>query len=312
MAIDFGAHLYPPGVMPDARGMGEMDEFLDGRLSDSQRVFDTYDGSGIDELVFSQPHYMGHGDTPTTARANDALLELIEPIDAHGLAAVPVAAGGEAAAAEFERCLDRGYGGGAVETLTDGIALTDSQLDPVFEVAASRDAPVFVHPKLDKSLGPDVLGEYRHNAVFGRETALAAAVSGVVHAGVFDRYPDLKLVFHHFGGNIASMMGRIDLQLQEGRWPGESQVTSFGEFKARLEDNVYVDTSGFFSHPAPLRTALEEFPAAQILLGTDFPFEARTTEELREFVETVRAVAPEDDAERILAGNARDILYGVD
>lgn len=309
MTIDFGAHLYPAGTLPEPLAEGPLGALLGPLLTDPERLLSAYEGTGIDRMVLSQPFYMGHGDVDTVAAANNALLAVIDEYPAfEGLAAIPVSAGGEPAAEEFERTLEAGFVGGALETRTDGIELTDEVLEPVFDVAERGGAPVLVHPTLDDSLHPAVLSdEWRLNAIFGREAALSESLSKVIHEGVLDRHPELTLVYHHLGGNIAAMLGRVNLQLAEGRWPGQERVKPWSAFVQQLRDRVYLDTSGFFGYESPLQAALAEVPAERILFGTDYPFEPRDGGELSRLVDTVDRVAGAD-APAIRSGNAERLL----
>lgn len=308
--VDFGAHLVTD--VPDS--MKALDEIIGPIHRDPEQTIQRYEEAGIDRLVLSQPPFMGHDDADETATANDDLLEIIERHDRlYGLAALPVGAGGDAAAEEFQRCLDAGYHGGALETTSHGIKLSDDEVRAVFEVAQREDAPLLVHPKIDDSLHPDVLDDkYRLNAIFGREAALSESIFEVVHMGILDDYPDLDLVFHHLGGNIASMLGRAHLHLDIGRWPGQEHVKPYEDFKRQLEERIYLDSSGFFGYHPPVRTALEELPSSQVLFGTDAPYEARSAEELNRFATVVTDVASEADASAVLGGNALDLLANVD
>jgi predicted TIM-barrel fold metal-dependent hydrolase len=314
--VDFGAHLYPEPVFPDeVYADNPLADLLGASMYDPDVLLDRYEAAGIDAAVLSQPFYMGHEDPERTARANDALLHVVTNHEAfYGLAAVPVAAGGDAAAAELERSLDAGYNGGALETKSGGVKLADDENEPVFEVAADRDAPLLVHPKLHDTVHPDALSDrYVLNATFGREVGLATSICEAIHTGLFDRYPDLTLVFHHYGGNIASMLGRVHLQLDEGRWPGRQEhVKPYTEFKAQLDEHVSIDTSGFFGYEAPLRASADALPTSQILFGTDYPFEGRTAEELTAYTETVTTTVDAETADRIHGENALDILTNVE
>lgn len=315
--IDFGAHL---DASEQFVRMGEERARLNDQLGekhhDPDRLLEWLEAGGIDGAALSQPYFIGHGDAEATADSNDDLLDVVDAYDTfYGLAALPVAAGGEAAAAELERCLEGGFHGGAVESMSGGIQLVDRAFEPVLEAADRTGAPLFVHPKLDDSLGTGAFDDsYRHNAIYGREFAQIDSISKVVHEGVLDRYPDLNLVYHHMGGNIASMLGRARLQLL-GRWPGrpdERELKRYPEFKYQLQDRIYVDTSGFFGAHAPLRATLEAFPTDKVLFGTDAPYEPRTPEELGELVGVVEQFTAESDAARILGGNALDVLVNVD
>lgn len=309
MRLDFAAHLHPPSVLPPPFRDGPMAAYVGDLLQDPKTLIETYRAAGLDGAVLSQPFYIGSGVPEAVATANDALLEWVEDHDTlFGLAALPTAAGGEAAAAELERCLEAGYHGGAVETKSDGVELTDDALEPVLELAEETGAPLFVHPKLDNSLHPDVLDDrYALNATFGREAALCESIAKVIHDGVLDRYPDLKLVYHHTGGNIASILGRLHLTLEPGFWPDWGRVKPFDEFTAQLEQ-LYLDTSGYDGHPGPLRAALEAFPTSQVLLGTDYPFETRTVDALKRFQTVTADMTSGRDARRILGENAFELL----
>lgn len=302
--VDFGAHFYPPEVDESETPLDQFseDEYAgEDRKSDVGTVIEEIGAGGYDAMVVSDTEFMGHDDPEEAAEANDALWEHVRAHDElYGLASVPIGAGGEAAAAEFERCLDAGFNGGGLHE-TD-VSLTDPEMAPVLEVADRTGAPLFVHiPHL-----PNV--EYRLNATYGRELAQQESITRAIHDGVFDRYDDLVIVWHHLGGNIAAMLGRTHLHTDLGRWPNQDTMKSFGEFKTQLEERVYVDTSGFFGYTAPIRLALEEFPASNVLFATDYPWEPRSAAELRRLAEAVVESTSREGAERVLGGNALDLL----
>ena len=312
--VDFGAHYHPEN--PESfRAYHDFIDEADGTpiCSDADAILERYRKAGIDRAVLSQPYYMGSDNADATSQGNDLLLDLVDDHEELlGLASIPTAAGGEAAAAEFERALDAGYNGGAVETNSHGVELLDDELEPVFEVADRTGAPILVHPKLHDSLGEDVLDDtWRLNAIFGREVALAESICKLIHEGVYDRYSNLKLVFHHTGGNLPSMLDRVHLQLDEGRWPGLDDLKSYEAFEAQFAERVNLDSSGYFGERAPARRTLETLPAEQFLFATDFPYETRTAETFRKFVDSYEDVCSPPDAAKILGGNALDILVNV-
>lgn len=184
----------------------------------------------------------------------------------------------------------------------------DDTVEPVLEICERYDAPQLVHPKPFESLVPGALDEtYQLNSIFGREIALAESMSKVVHDGILDCYPDLKLVHHHLGGNKASMLGRIHLRPDDGRWPRQEHVKPYSEFKRQLEQ-LYVDTSGFFGYRSLIRNTLEEFPSSQVVFGTDAPYEPRNADKLSAFAEAIRDVTSVHDSRRVLTTNASELL----
>lgn len=281
-----------------------------------------FNRGGVDRAVLSDPGYMGHHDTDETASVNDDLLDLLNTFDEfYGLAAVPVRAGGGEAAAEFERSLDNGFNGGAITTTAKGRDMTDPIYEPVFEVANRTGAPLLVHPSDHSYLDeyePDgyvLTGKYQTNHMFGREARMCGSIMKVINAGVLDKYENLNLVYHHHGGNIASMMGRIELRMQRrsGEYmKGRSKETKpFEEIKDQMEARLYIDTSGYFGYNAPTRTALEQLPASNIVFGTDAPAEQDTPGDLEDYVGTIADVAPRTETRQILGQNALDLMVNL-
>lgn len=311
--IDFGSHLHSERVTEAPAPSDQLDDVRD----DPDRLLEWFEKGGVDRVVLSQGRFVGETDVETAASVNDDLLDVVDAHEEYyGLASIPVGAGGEAAATEFERCLDAGYNGGYTWTSVAGQDLTDAVFEPILEVADRTGAPILVHPTPSTLLLQDYPGEhvlepvYQINHAIGREARMCGSILKVVNAGILDQYPNLNLVYHHHGGNIASMMGRIDLRLTRGQADGGGLKT-FEAFKEQLEERVYIDTSGYFAYSSPLRTALEQFPASNILLATDVPAEPKTPADLAEYVTTVTDVAPRSEARKILGQNALDIMVNV-
>jgi len=319
VTIDFGAHCHPDDPDENAFAHSFVQHDLDEPVfRDVDALVDQYERVGIDGAVLSQPYYLGHPDLDRTSAANDAMAAAIEGHpNFYGLASIPTAAGGEDAAGEFERCLETGFNGGALETKSAGIELHDPAVEPILEVADRTGAPILVHPKLNESLDPDVLDDtWMLNAIFGREVALIESVCKVVHTGVLDRYPNLNLVYHHNAGNLASTLGRFRSQFDKfppDRWSGveSTRIKSFRDFKAQIEDRIYLDTSGYDGYNQVLRAALSEFPVSQLLFATDFPFETRSAEDFSRMYSVIEEETSREDASRILGANALQLLVNV-
>ena len=95
--------------------------------------------------------------------------------------------------------------------------------------------------------------------------ALCESVYKTVCECILIEYTDLKLVYHHTGGNVACMFRRIELYLRSDWWPGQDRLPSLSAFHAGLEQ-TYVDTAGFSAHRTPVTAALDAFSAENMLL----------------------------------------------
>lgn len=83
-------------------------------------------------------------------------------------------------------------------------------------------------------------------------------------AGLFDRFPRLKIVIGHFGEMIPFMLQRLE-QLSP-RW-GERQRN----FRIVYDENLWITTSGVWSLD-PLRCILANTRKERILFSVDYPF----------------------------------------
>ena len=311
--IDFTGHIVLN--IPDVGEMVEIDNIIGSIHSSPTAVLERIQQSQLDGMVLSQPPYIGSSNTSAVRRSNDELHNIVSKYDEFfGLAALPVGAGSEAAVEELERCLEMGFNGAAIETKSNGIKASDNDLIPLFELANNSETPILVHPKLHNSVGQSrdhLKNEYRLNAILGRELALIETICEFIHKGIYDQFKNLNLVYHHLGGNIASMLGRLALHFDLGRWPNQSKLKSYGSFKDQLRERVYIDTAGFLGFQPPLTATLNEFPASQILFGSDSPYEPRSVSEMNKLVDTIRSNTSKTNQHNILGQNTLDLLVNI-
>jgi aminocarboxymuconate-semialdehyde decarboxylase len=154
------------------------------------------------------------------ARAQDAydlsrLLneDIAERVVAHprrfvGLGTIPLQSP-ELAARELERCVkELGMAGVQIGTHVNGHNLDDSKLLPIFEVAQTLGAAVFVHPW--DMLAKERMPKYWLRWLVGMPAETCLAICSVLFSGLLDRLPGLRMAFAHGGGGFAGTIGRIE------------------------------------------------------------------------------------------------------
>jgi len=225
-----------------------------------------------------------------------------------GLAHAPVleAAGLD----EIERGVkELGLHGTTIASQVNGLPLDAPELTPFYKKACELDLAVFVHPAM-RPVGYSFFQEYDLGRILGREVDLQIAVARAIAGRVMEKFPNLKLVFSHFGGGIAAVKER--LVAKAGR---------FGTLKRPFEesfDRLYFDTAGFEGGPIALRCAVEGIRADRLVFATDYPqdFTGATTQsgkgvaDIAKYIEAVRGLGlPAGDASAILGGTAARILH---
>ncbi|MPZ47927.1 MAG: amidohydrolase family protein [Dehalococcoidia bacterium] len=152
-------------------------------------------------------------------RANDRLRDAIaaRPDRFAAFASLPTV-DPTAAADELERTVTRlGFKGALIHGLTNGVFLDDKRFWPIFERAQALDVPLYVHPS---SPHPAVVDIYYRDylqdfpsllgAGWGFTVETATQDIRLVLSGVFEEYPNLKIILGHLGESLPFSLWRID------------------------------------------------------------------------------------------------------
>jgi len=286
-----------------ARVTERLDDVGQGRIADM-------DAAGIDLQVLSHANPgMQKMDAETAVRlargANDRLQETVRahPDRFAAFAAIPTP-DPKAAADELERAVTKlGFKGALVNGLTNGVFLDDKRFWPIFERAAALDVPLYMHPAIPH---PAVVEAYYQDYVEQYPSLLRAAwgftvetaTQGVrlVLSGVFDRYPNLRIIIGHFGEGLPFLLWRINMGFERDR-------TGSKCFRDVFCEHFYVTTSGFFSDPALLHCMME-MGIDRIMFSVDYPFVDNPPG--TKWLETLPLSV--DDQVKLLSGNAKRIL----
>lgn len=217
------------------------------------------------------------------AKYNDLLAERIKdhPDRFTAFAHLPMTAP-EAAADELERTVKAyGFRGAMIRGHTTGEFLDAPKFAPVFERAEKLGVPIYIHPGVPPQT---VIDAYYSNIGhqtgpsdalacwgWGWHSETAIHVLRLLVAGVFDRYPNLKIVIGHMGEMLPMMWERSNRAFMPGNG-GQNQRTMIDTFRQQL----YITTSGFFSQPA-LRLTLDTIGIDNVLFSVDYPFSNNQT-----------------------------------
>jgi len=157
---------------------------------------------------------------------------------------------------------------------------------------AEIDLPIWLHPWRGPDV-PDYPTETRskHDMwwVFGWPYETSIAMSRIVFAGYFDRFPTLKIIVHHMGSMVPHFAGRVG--------PGLDQLG------ARSENEDLSDVRRLKKRP---------YEYFQMFYGDTALFGARHAMQCGLEFETIRCLEEmplsDEDRRRIYEGNARSLL----
>ena len=178
----------------------------------------------------------------------------------------------DAAAQELERAVTTlGLKGGIVNSSTGNAYLSEQRFWPILEAAEALRVPLYIHPREPRA---DILAPYlEHNlqgAVWGYAAETGLHALSMIMAGVFDRFPALRIVLGHNGEGIPFYLDRIDNRYRTMHGGGTGPLKRAPSEYFR--ENFIITTSGANWWPG-VRLCQEVMGMDKVLFALDYPFE---------------------------------------
>jgi predicted TIM-barrel fold metal-dependent hydrolase len=330
--LDVFNHIYPKPyfdlmmkVAPDYKDIGKRMRNIP-MLIDLEvrfRVMDAFDGYQQVLSIATPPieAYAAPTDAVDLARAaNDGMAELVgrhaDRFPAF-VASLPLN-DPDAAALEARRAVeDLGARGIQMFSNVNGQPLDAPPLLALVEMMAGYDLPVWLHPYRGADVSDyatEERSQYEIWWTFGWPYETSAAMARLVFAGLFDRFPAMKIITHHMGAMAPYFEGRVG--------PGWDQLGArtsdddYGGVLRRLKRRpvdyfrmFYADTALFGAYDATV-CGLAFFGAEHVLFASDAPFDPeRGPMYIRETIKILdRLPVSDEDRERIYWRNAVRLL----
>lgn len=255
----------------------------DGRLADM-------DAAGVDRQILSltAPGTQAFDRDTAVAMATLANDRLADACRRHsdrftGLTAIapqdPVAA-----AKEIDRGRGLGFTGVILNSHTNGEYLDDQRYWPIFEAAEALDTPVYLHPNTpSRGMIQPFLDVGLEGAIYGFSVETGLHLLRLVIAGVFDRFPRLRLVVGHLGEALPFWLYRLDYMHAAGVRAGryETMKPLARRPSDYLRENVWVTTSGMPWEPA-IMFCREVLGADRVMYAMDYPYQYEVAEVIRQ------------------------------
>jgi 5-carboxyvanillate decarboxylase len=208
---------------------------------------------------------------------NDFLADAIGryPDRFSGLAAIATQSPSDAAK-ELERGVGTlGLKGAIVNSHTRGEYLDDEKFWPIFEAAQALDVPIYIHPTTPSAAMIDpFLERGLDGAIFGFGVEVGLHVLRIILAGVFDRFPNLKMVIGHLGEALPYWLFRIDFMHERmvtaNRYPNVRKLNR--KPSECFRENIYITTSGMAWEP-PILYAQTVLGMDRVMYAMDYPYQ---------------------------------------
>ena len=227
---------------------------------------------------------------------NDQLAEMVKkhPDSFAAMATLPLQVP-QAALKELERAIGKlGLQGIEIGSHVGKRELGDEVFWPIYEALERARLPMFIHPH--HVAGMDRLQNYYLNNLIGNPLDTTIAAVNLILGGVFERYPGLKVVLAHGGGQFPYIFGRIE---HGYKVRPEARDNVHQPLRTFLK-NLYFDT---ITHNSDALRYLIAFAGIDhVLLGTDYPYDMGDLNP----VQTVSQLSEmkEEDRRKVMRENA--------
>ena len=149
----------------------------------------------------------------------------------------------------------------------------------LYEKAQQLNVPLWIHPVHAPTIpdytypGQPVPSPYYLGSILGWPYDSSIAACRLMFSGVFDKYPDLKLVLHHQGALLPTWWDRIDGMMQFYATTGNPGIPTISKPWIDHAKKFYVDTCCPGMQPGVFKLAYDFFGPDHCLFGTDTPMD---------------------------------------
>ncbi|OJJ04759.1 hypothetical protein ASPVEDRAFT_54871 [Aspergillus versicolor CBS 583.65] len=217
-----------------------------------------------------------------------------------------------ASAAELERSVSAlGFVGALIDNHADGKYFDGPDYDVLWAQACALDVPIYLHPTWPSArMAENFMGSYPvpvgislGGPGWGWHGDVGLHVLKLFAAGVFDRFPRLKIIIGHMGETLPFMLERVsDMSTRWGGWGARERP-----LRQVWDENIWITTSGSWSL-APLKCVLHNTKVERIMYSVDYPFESneRGLQWFRELEDS--GLLTEEQLEMVAYRNAEKLL----
>jgi predicted TIM-barrel fold metal-dependent hydrolase len=280
--IDVHAHCYfqkaidlmgadAKGVLPPVKGVPEHFLQLDDPLA--QRL-DAMDRMGIDMQVLSINPFWYRQDRDTAEAIcrihNESFAELCARHPQRFAAFASLAMQFPELAVEQldEAVRKHGLKGAAIGGSVAGEDFCHPKYHPVLAKAQELGVMLFIHPQSTPELQQRFKGNGWLSNVIGNPLDTTIALQKLIFEGVFDKFPELKVLGAHGGGFLGSYAPRMDRSCFVSPQNCNPQIV-LKKKPTQYIRQIYFDSLVFTGEA--LRHLAAEVGVGQIMIGTDHP-----------------------------------------
>lgn len=221
----------------------------------------------------------------------------------------------DAALKETERAIkELGFKGIQIYPSMQGKPLSSDEFMPLFEMMSGFDLPIWIHP-MRRISTPDFSSEDQSFnqlfSIFGWPYDTTAIMTRLIFAGIFEKFPKIKIITHHCGAMVPYFADRIVVHYDNGlERLGDDRFPGLTKHPIEYYRMFYADTA-LNGNTSALMCAYHFFGEDRMLFGTDMPYDVGNgAVSIRQTIEAIDGMQIPDASKRKIYGeNAKNLLH---
>jgi len=249
--------------------------------------------------------------------ANDEMAEMVAKYPQKYIAAIanlPMS-NVDAALKEAERTIKKlGFKGIQIYTRVNGKPLSSDELMPLYKLMSGFDLPIWIHPMRSSSQADyttETVSYHQIFSIFGWPYETTLAMTRLVFAGIFEKFPTIKFITHHCGGMIPYFADRIVVHYNNGlERLGQKFFPGLKKQPIEYYRMFYNDTA-LNGCTSGLMCGYDFFGEDHLLFGSDMPYDVENGAiAIRQTIEAIEGMnIPGSSKKKIYEANAKNLLH---
>lgn len=174
---------------------------------------------------------------------------------------------------EIERAASLGLYGWMCPSNIHGNYLDDPKYEPILAKLEELGMPIYIHPEFSPVPAIAEFGYCINGPTFGFMADVHTCLMRMICRGVFDKYPNLKIILGHDGEAFPFLLDRVNTAYRQKVDKAMSSVCEYQhEPSYYILHNVWITTSGNFSQEA-LKCCMDAMPKGRVMMSSDYCYE---------------------------------------
>ena len=260
---------------------------------------------------------VGPGEAVDLARiANDEMAEWVAKYPQKYIAAIANLPMNhmDATLKEAERAVkELRFKGIQIYTSIRGKPLSSEEFFPLYQLMCDFDLPIWIHPCRGSAVSDyptEDVSFHRIFSLFGWPYETTAAMTRLVFAGIFEKFPKIKFITHHCGAMVPFFSDRIiNLYNNDLERLGQKFFPGLTRHPVEYFKMFYNDTA-LNGNTSGLMCGYHFFGEDHLVFGSDMPYDIQNGAlVIKQTIEAIDGMEiPESSKKKIYEGNARNLL----